>query len=116
VVDRPFSGRGDELFMLEAEQRVAWGPLEWRMLKDAAPARAVATGAITATAFRDDRTAEKVTITDLTFDDCRILSDAAFALGERLRLHLHGQGWIEAEVRWAAADEVGVVFLTRSRC
>lgn len=86
------------------------------MLKDAAPARAAAAGTITATAFRDDRSAEKVTITNLTFDDCRILSNAAFALGERLRLHLHGQGWIEAEVRWASADDIGVVFLTKSRC
>jgi hypothetical protein len=52
--------------------------------------------AIKATAFRDDRSAEQVTITELSFDRCTISSSATFETGEHLRLHLTGQGWIEA--------------------
>lgn len=67
---------------------------------------------IIATAFRDDRSAVLVTITDLSFDACRVSSAATFAAGERLRLHLRGQGWIEAQVQWCAGGEAGVAFLT----
>ncbi|HWI75567.1 MAG TPA: hypothetical protein VNS53_00610 [Sphingomicrobium sp.] len=86
------------------------------MLKDDSPAAAAAAGGIKATAFRDDRGAELVVISELRFDRCRISSGASFTVGERLRLHLHGQGWIEAEVRSTGGGEALVVFLTNSRC
>ena len=86
------------------------------MLKDDIPGVAAETGGIKATAFRDDRGAELVFISDLRFDRCRITSGARFTVGERLRLHLHGQGWIEAEVRSTDRREAVVAFLTNSRC
>ena len=72
---------------------------------------ALAAVEIKATAFRDDGRAELVTITELSFDQCRFSSSGTFALGERLRLHLSGQGWIEAEVRWISGTEAGATFV-----
>jgi hypothetical protein len=66
---------------------------------------------IRATASRFDRTAEVVTITELRFESCRIRSDAVFEIGERLRLHLPGQGWIEVEVQWISGEEVHLGFV-----
>jgi len=71
--------------------------------------------AIKVTAFRDDRSAELVTITELSFDRCKISSNALFEAGERLRLHLPGQGWIEAEVQWASDGEASAIYLTECR-
>lgn len=70
---------------------------------------------ILAMAFRDDGRAEKITIHDLSFDGCRFESEASFATGERLRLHVRGQGWIEAEVRRAGDGLFEVAFTTECR-
>jgi len=76
---------------------------------------ALTTVEITATAFRDDSSAELVTITELSFDECRLSSRATFKPGERLRLYLSGQGWIEAQVQWTSGALTGVTFETESR-
>jgi len=68
-----------------------------------------------AMAFRDDGGAEKITIHHLSFDGCRFASEASFAIGERLRLHVRGQGWIEAEVQRAGDRLFEVVFTTICR-
>lgn len=60
---------------------------------------------IVAMAFRDDHSAEMVTILNLSFEGCQIASATAFEVGERLRLHMRGQGWIEARVQ-SLADNV----------
>jgi len=67
------------------------------------------------TAFRDDRSAELVTITESTFDDCKLLSKARFTVGERLRLHIPGQGLIEVKVRWTCGSTYGAIFLSECR-
>ena len=67
------------------------------------------------TAFRDDRSAEQVTLSNLSFDGCEVSSGAAFAVGERLRLYLRGQGLIETRVDWCLGDRAGVTFLTTSK-
>lgn len=67
---------------------------------------------IVAMAFRDDHTAEKVTISNLSFEGCSVASAAKFAVQERLRLHLRGQGWIEAQVRSVSGELSDVVFVT----
>jgi len=69
---------------------------------------------IQATAFRDDHSAELVTIMQLSFDRCEP-SSAEFALGERLRLLLPKQGWIEAEVQSASNGRIEAIFVTRCR-
>jgi hypothetical protein len=83
------------------------------MFKDGSSTDTTAAVGIIATAFRDDRSAELVTITDLSFEDCHISSCATFANGERLRLHMHGQGLIEAQVEWRSGDRARLIFLTK---
>ena len=82
------------------------------MLGDGRSRTTTVTATVGAMAFRDDHSAELVTISGLSFDACQISSRATFAPGEQLRLHLHGQGWIEAEVQWCSGDRAGVVFIT----
>ena len=67
---------------------------------------------ITATAFRDDRKAELVTLTELSFDGCELTSNQEFEVGERLRLYQRGQGWISLEVQWVSGSCVRAKFLT----
>jgi len=67
---------------------------------------------VTATAFRDDRSAVLVAMTGLLFDQCKLHSSTTFQIGERLRLHVPGQGWIEATVECTARGEASVVFAT----
>ena len=83
------------------------------MFKDGSSTDTAAAVGITATAFRDDRSAELVTIMELSFDGCHIASTATFATGERLRLHMHGQGLIEAQVEWRLGDQARLIFLTK---
>ena len=85
------------------------------MIFHCASDKAPAAVAMTATAFRDDHSAELVTITQLSFDRCTIASSATFETGERLRLHLPGQGWIEAEVQQISDGEACVIYLTECR-
>lgn len=69
----------------------------------------------TATVFRRDRSAELVTITDLSFDECQLSSRASFGVGERLRLLLSGQGMIELEVQWVSGSQFGAAFVAECR-
>jgi hypothetical protein len=66
---------------------------------------------IKATAFRDNRSAELVVITALSYDGCKLSSGATFEIGERLRLHLPGQGWIHAEVAGISGSHTRAVFV-----
>ena len=85
------------------------------MLFRKASGRWAAAAGITATAFRNDRSAVLVTMTGLSFDRCKLRSDASFQIGEWLRLHVPGQGWIEAEVESTIRGEVSVAFTTECR-
>jgi len=85
------------------------------MLKDRSSIQFAEGVSVKATAFRDDRSAVRVTLTHLSFDGCEVSSVAAFAVGERLRLHLRGQGLIETRVDWCVGDRAGVTFLTTSK-
>lgn len=70
---------------------------------------------IKATAYRNDRRAEAVTITQLSFDSCRISCAATFSVGERLRLQLPAQGWIEVEVVWMRDGQAHLSFVVECR-
>ena len=85
--------------------------MRFRRTSDTAPV-AVEIGA---SAIRSDRRAEAVTITQLSFDSCRISSDASFAVGERLRLQLPAQGWIEVEVEWMREGEAHLSFVVECK-
>lgn len=63
------------------------------------------------TAFREDRSAAMVTITESSFEGCKLVSRARFEVGERLRLHVAGQGLIEAQVEWTSGSTSGVRWL-----
>ena len=67
------------------------------------------------TASRGDGSAEPVTITELSFDTCRISASVTFNVGERLRLHLPGQGWVDVEVQWTCEGEAGAVFVVECK-
>lgn len=71
--------------------------------------RAVHVGA---TVFRADGSAATVTIVDLTFDGCQVLSAKMFVAGERLRIYQIGQGCIEAEVERTSDGRAELRFLT----
>ncbi len=64
------------------------------------------------TAFRNNRAAELVTITQSSFEGCRLLSKARFEVGERMRLHIPGQGLIEAQVQWTSGSTSEVAFVS----
>lgn len=70
---------------------------------------------IGATIFRTDGSAVAVTLVDMSFDDCEISSDTAFAVGERCRLYRARQGIIEAEVRWSMNGRLSLGFLSECR-
>ena len=59
---------------------------------------------VTATVFRDDRSAALAALAELSFDGCKLTSNVQFRVGERLRLHQRGQGWIESEVEWTSGN------------
>jgi hypothetical protein len=81
------------------------------MFFDRASWNASAAFQIKATAFRNEGSAELVMITELSFDRCQLSSSGTFTVGERLRLHLAGQGWIEAQVDWISGDQAGAAFV-----
>ena len=83
-----------------------------RFAKDSAP-ESNGEPEIVAMAFRDDRTAERVTISNLSFDGCNLASTAKFVIGERLRLHVRGQGWFEARVLSVSGELSDVAFVTQ---
>jgi len=85
------------------------------MLFRKASSRSAAAVRITATAFRKDRSAVLVIMAGLSFDRCSLHSDAPFQIGEWLRLHVPGQGWIDAEVESIVRGEASVVFMTECR-
>ena len=70
---------------------------------------------IKAMAFRNDASAELVTITEMSLDRCRFTSAATFADGERLRLHIRGQGLIEVRAQFTTDGIVHAAFSIECR-
>ena len=67
---------------------------------------------IFAMAFRDDRSAANVALSNLSFEGCQLASTTRFDTGEHLRLHVRNQGWIEAQVQSVSGDISDVLFVT----
>ena len=88
---------------------------EMRPLKTARPGNDRYTLNIGATIFRADGSAVAVRLVDLSFEDCEISSDFAFAVGERCRLYRARQDIIDCEVRWSLNGRLGLLFLCDSR-
>lgn len=116
VVDLPLGDVVRSIFTIRSECGTAGGhDLRCHDMFHRASDNTPAAVTINATAFRENRGAELVTITELSFDWCTLSSSATFETGERLRLHLPGQGWIEAEVQSASDGEACVIYLTECR-
>ncbi len=71
---------------------------------------------IGATVHRVTQPAAAVTITDLSFEGCQLLCKDALDAGELIRVHLTGQGFFEAEVRWTLGEKAGARFLADCTC
>lgn len=59
---------------------------------------------VPAIAFRPDGTSLSVTLRNMSYEGCLLLADAAFAIGEKIRLAVPRMGEIRAQVRWASTE------------
>jgi hypothetical protein len=68
-----------------------------------------------ATLFRACGDAIVITMTDLSFEGCRISTRTELQAGERCRLYLPGRGCIDVEVQFLSSDRLGLRFLSECR-
>jgi hypothetical protein len=66
---------------------------------------------IDAVIHRCDDSKVAVRLVNMSFDGCEINGVDLFEIGERVRIEIDGQGYIEAEMRWASAGRSGARFL-----
>lgn len=66
---------------------------------------------IDAVIHRRDDSKVAVRLVNMTFNGCEINGVDLFEIGERVRIEIDGQGYIEAEMRWAIAGRSGAMFL-----
>lgn len=72
------------------------------------PRRDVEFGAF---AERPDGTEAVVTISNLSYDGCQLMSGENFRTGERVKLNLPQLGHIVAEIRWSVDRNSGALFI-----
>ncbi len=65
---------------------------------------------LAACATREDGSLIEMTITDLSYDGCKVLTAAALAAGERLSLSVLRRGALPATVRWCTDGKAGLAF------
>ena len=53
----------------------------------------------------------EVVVLDISREGCRLETDGALKIGERIELHVPRYGTFPAQVRWAVGNEAGAVFL-----
>jgi hypothetical protein len=68
---------------------------------------------LAAVACRNDGNCFPVLLTDVSPDGCQFRSDEAFEAGDRITVKHELLGDRAAEVRWACAGRVGMLFLER---
>jgi hypothetical protein len=66
---------------------------------------------INAIAQRSDDTKVSVRLVNMSFKGCEMTAVDPFEVGERVRIQIDRQGFIEAEVRWSSDGRAGVEFL-----
>jgi len=57
-----------------------------------------------AVAYRADGTTFGVTLRNMSYNGCLLVADAAFTIGEKLRLAVPLMGEMRAQVRWASNE------------
>ena len=53
----------------------------------------------------------KVVVLDISREGCRLETDGALKIAERIDLHVPRYGTYPAQVRWAVGNEAGAIFL-----
>jgi len=65
-----------------------------------------------ALAFRADGTSLGVTLRNMSYNGCLLAAEAAFAVGEKIRIAVPRMGEIRAQVRWASNEgKAGALFV-----
>lgn len=72
------------------------------------PRRKVEFGAF---AERPDGTQALLTLSNLSYDGCEVVSAESLRVGERIKLNLPRLGQIFAEIRWSAEGRAGALFI-----
>lgn len=63
---------------------------------------------------RNDGSKLRCRVSNVSDQGCRIETDGAFRVGERLRIAVPRMGSVKAQVRWALPGAAGTRFLTES--
>lgn len=58
-----------------------------------------------------DGTESVLTLSNLSYDGCQLISAENFRIGERVKLNLPRRGQILAEIRWSAEGKAGALFV-----
>ncbi|MBA2466248.1 MAG: PilZ domain-containing protein [Sphingomonas sp.] len=66
---------------------------------------------VDATVHRRDDSEVAVRLINMSFEGCGMAAGFPFEAGERVRIAIVGQGYIEAEMRWSCDERAGAVFL-----
>lgn len=66
---------------------------------------------IDAVLHRSDDSTLPVRLVNMSFDGCELTAADTFEVGERVRIQIEGQGYIEAEMRWSSEGRSGAKFL-----
>lgn len=67
---------------------------------------------IDAVIHRSDDRKVNVRLVNMSFEGCEIAAGDPFEIGERVRIEIDGQGYIEAEMRWSSDGRSGFRFLS----
>lgn len=67
---------------------------------------------LAAIADREDGSAIELTVLDISFDGCGVISTAKLVVGEQLTLSVVGRGCAAAVVRWVEGARAGLSFLS----
>lgn len=60
---------------------------------------------------RSDDSKVSARLVNMSFEGCELISVDKFEVGERVRIQIEGQGYIEAEIRWSSEGRTGAQFL-----
>lgn len=66
---------------------------------------------VNAIVYRSDESKVAARLINMSFDGCGLIAAYPFEAGERVRIAVHGQGYIEAEMRWSSDGCAGATFL-----
>jgi len=85
------------------QHRRAWVPRNERIAVD-----------VDAVVHRSDDSKVAVHLINMSFEGCGLAALYPFEVGERVRIAIVGQGYIEAEMRWSCEERAGAVFFANA--